>query len=270
MTATIATASVDATIAPNMHACAQLQPCSRSTYSRMGTMRTHDAPTTRNAIVMTWTMTLGGGGGRGGGDGGRGLRCGGARRGGGRCRPRHHRARVPTTRSVPLPTKHTRPPPHTHTHLAEHVPVDAHGGVKQQRRQEGVEEQLPRRHAQPDRERVAKRAEVDWPRERHERGAWDWGEGEAGCGGRAWGAAAAARRAPCWRTSAPPRDRTPPAGCRRRRSAATTTAFRLPPPLLLPPPSPFRSPAISTMSDASLPCSRQAATTARPPKRTTS
>jgi hypothetical protein len=55
MTATMATASVLAIIAPNMHACSQFQPNLRRSrmYSIIGTMATHVAPTTRNASVNT-------------------------------------------------------------------------------------------------------------------------------------------------------------------------------------------------------------------------
>eukprot|EP00878_Enallax_costatus_P032869 GHUV01036188.1.p1 GENE.GHUV01036188.1~~GHUV01036188.1.p1 ORF type:complete len:157 (+),score=19.87 GHUV01036188.1:247-717(+) len=52
---TIATASVEAIIAPNMQASIQFQPYfwRSSMYSMMGIIATHVAPTTRNASVKT-------------------------------------------------------------------------------------------------------------------------------------------------------------------------------------------------------------------------
>lgn len=54
---TIATASVEAIMAPNMHAWIHSQPyfLRFSMYSMIGTMATQVAPTTRNARVNTWT-----------------------------------------------------------------------------------------------------------------------------------------------------------------------------------------------------------------------
>lgn len=55
---TIATASVDAIIAPNIQAWIHSQPYLRRSrmYSMMGTIATQVAPTTRNASVNTCTM----------------------------------------------------------------------------------------------------------------------------------------------------------------------------------------------------------------------